>query len=117
MHTESQPLGRFEVEELESVNRVVAAADYGVGGESFVVRVERKFDADHFPGKKVSLGADADADFAQIVTVTAKREVAVAAGNTDDAWLRVFVTQRSPAAGDFADCTAIHDFAIDEDAV
>jgi len=117
MHAESQPLGRFEVEELEAVDGVVAPADYGVGDESFVVGVERKFDANHFPGEQVRLSADAEACLAQVVTVAAECEIAVSAGNTNDAGLRVSIAQGLPAAGNLADRAAIHDFAIDEDAV
>ncbi len=117
MHAESQPLGRFEIEKLEAVNGVVSPTDYCVGDESFVVRVERKFDADHFPGEKVCLGADAKACLAKIITVAAKYEIAVSASDADDAGLRVSITQGLPAAGDFAHGAPIHDLAIYEDTV
>jgi hypothetical protein len=117
MHAKRETLGWFEVEEFKSVDDIVAATDYCVRDESFVVRVEGKFDSNHFAGEKVSLCADTEADLTQIVAVAAKREVAVSAGNSDNTGLRVSIAQGLPAAGNFADGATIHDFAIDEDAV
>jgi hypothetical protein len=117
MHAESQPLGRFEVEKLETEDGVVSPADYGVGDESFVVRVERKFDADHFTGEKVSLGTDAEACLAQVVAVAAELEIAVSASDADDAGLRVSIAQGLPTAGNFAHGAPIHDLAIYEDTI
>ena len=50
MHAEGEALGRFEVKELQTVDGTVAAADYGVRDQCFVVCIERKFDANHLAG-------------------------------------------------------------------
>lgn len=117
MHAEGEALRRFKIEELKTIDEAVTATNGGICYQHFVVGVERKLNADHLARQKIGLSVDAEPDLAEIITLTTECNVAVSAGDSNNAGLRVSIPQCESAPGDLSDSTTVHDFAVDEYAV